>query len=246
MISVVIDLDRMIRKIGQNDDDSRTVAVFTVTSMLMISPSARGRSSGMPWHTTLLTDVQTDFGNAAYRNGDGYAFALIVSLWTNRSISSVVMPTFESKKKKNVLLYYLSDLWKSQPILPAPVCHNYSEYSPQFCNFRAFSRFVSSVWSHCCLLILMVARIGSNRMVFLYFRAREALGWHCLASQSRKCRCHVCKPNAAMRRVRFTVTTSSTYRENRLGCISCRAILLLPIHDEIRPIILRAISPESK
>ena len=36
---------------------------FTVTSIFIISPSQSGLSSGMPWHTTLLTEVQTDFGN---------------------------------------------------------------------------------------------------------------------------------------------------------------------------------------
>lgn len=35
---------------------------LTVTSTLIMSPSSRGRSSGIPWHATLFTDVHTDFG----------------------------------------------------------------------------------------------------------------------------------------------------------------------------------------
>ena len=33
-----------------------------VTSMLTMSPSARGRLSGMPWQMTSLTEVHTDLG----------------------------------------------------------------------------------------------------------------------------------------------------------------------------------------
>lgn len=58
----------------------RLSMLLTVISMFMISPSASGLSSGMPWHATLFTDVQTDFGNIEYRSGDGYAFDAIVSL----------------------------------------------------------------------------------------------------------------------------------------------------------------------
>lgn len=36
----------------------------TVTSMLMMSPSRSGLESGMPWHSTSLTEVQTLFGKA--------------------------------------------------------------------------------------------------------------------------------------------------------------------------------------
>lgn len=66
----------------------------------MMSPSANGLSSGMPWQATLFTDVQTDFGNIEYRSGDGYAFDSIVSLCTNSSISSVVNPGCVQRKIK--------------------------------------------------------------------------------------------------------------------------------------------------
>lgn len=59
---------------------SNLLILLTVISIFMISPSANGLSSGIPWHATLFTDVQTDFGNIEYRSGDGYAFAAIVSL----------------------------------------------------------------------------------------------------------------------------------------------------------------------
>ena len=39
-----------------------TPSRYTVTSMLTMSPSARGRSSGIPWQMTSLTDVHTDLG----------------------------------------------------------------------------------------------------------------------------------------------------------------------------------------
>lgn len=38
---------------------------LTVISIFIMSPSTKGRSSGIPWHATLFTDVQTDFGNIA-------------------------------------------------------------------------------------------------------------------------------------------------------------------------------------
>ena len=64
----------------------------TVMSTLMMSPSTNGRSSGIPWHTTLLTEVHTDFGNPQYKRGEGYAFAAMVCSCTNSSICSVVTP----------------------------------------------------------------------------------------------------------------------------------------------------------
>lgn len=70
----------------------------------MISPSTNGLSSGIPWHATLFTDVQTDFGNIEYRSGDGYAFDAIVSLCTNSSISSVVSPGYQFTKEINRLI----------------------------------------------------------------------------------------------------------------------------------------------
>lgn len=66
-----------------------------------MSPSRSGRLSGIPWHATLFTDVQTDFGNSAYRRGDGYAFDAIVSLCTNSSISSVVNPGYRETNDRN-------------------------------------------------------------------------------------------------------------------------------------------------
>ena len=61
--------------------------------MLMISPSCKARSSGIPWHTTLFTDVHTDFGNVLYNSGDGYALFLTHKSCTIPSISSVVVPS---------------------------------------------------------------------------------------------------------------------------------------------------------
>lgn len=81
--------------------------LLTVISIFIMSPSANGLSSGMPWHATLFTDVQTDFGNIEYRRGDGYAFDAIVSLWTNSSISSVVNPGYRwatNKKTKIIII----------------------------------------------------------------------------------------------------------------------------------------------
>ena len=37
-------------------------STYAVTSMLTMSPSARGRSSGIPWQSTSFTDVQIDLG----------------------------------------------------------------------------------------------------------------------------------------------------------------------------------------
>lgn len=55
--------------------------------------------SGMPWQTTLFTDVHTDLGKPPYRSGDGYALCLIVSWCTMKSISSVVIPTWKPQVK---------------------------------------------------------------------------------------------------------------------------------------------------
>lgn len=89
--------------------EKRFPIVLTVISIFMISPSSNGRSSGIPCTATLFTDVQTDFGNIEYRSGDGYAFAAIVSLWTNSSISSVVSPGYAwVVEKENHFFFNLS------------------------------------------------------------------------------------------------------------------------------------------
>ncbi len=46
-----------------------TPSLNRVTSMLMMSPSTSGRSSGMPWQMTSLTEVQTDLGNGSTMPG---------------------------------------------------------------------------------------------------------------------------------------------------------------------------------
>lgn len=54
--------------------------MLTVMSTLTISPSCNGLRSGIPWTATLLTDVQTLFGNPLQCKGDGYAPASMVKL----------------------------------------------------------------------------------------------------------------------------------------------------------------------
>ena len=61
-------------------------------SMLMMSPSSSTVSSGMPWQTTSLIEVQTDFGYPRYPSVDGYASCATRKSWPMASSSSVVTP----------------------------------------------------------------------------------------------------------------------------------------------------------
>lgn len=55
----------------QTGEEYHTAAELTVMSTLIMSPSSRGRRSGIPWHATLLTDVQMDLGKWLYMRGEG-------------------------------------------------------------------------------------------------------------------------------------------------------------------------------
>lgn len=66
---------------------------LTVTSTVTMSPFRNFLSSGIPWTTMLLTDVQIDLGNPLKPNGEGYAPFCIIKSWANASKSSVVLPT---------------------------------------------------------------------------------------------------------------------------------------------------------
>ena len=48
-----------------------TPSRYTVTSMLMMSPEASRRESGIPWQITSFTDVHTDLGKPRYPSGLG-------------------------------------------------------------------------------------------------------------------------------------------------------------------------------
>lgn len=72
-------------------------------STVIMSPFFNILLSGIPWHTTLLTEVQIDLGKPLKRKGDGYALFCITKLCIYLSSSSVVKPSLKLK----ILLYYI-------------------------------------------------------------------------------------------------------------------------------------------